>query len=155
MEWGELRSDGAQYSVGIISDEEAVFPGICRFLSHTFTAILATNEEQIQALVSTPQLDGVVLDLDSIGDGCTDGIEVLGELRRLREDIVLVATTRSTDRGVRLKAGQAGADESFLAPFHLQELQVVLSRALEKRSLQLEGRRLRDQVENKSAFCGM
>ena len=155
MDWEELRSDGAQYSVGIISDEEAVFPGICRFLAHTFTAILATNEEQIRALVSTPQLDGVVLDLDSIGDGCTDGIEVLGELRRLREDIVLVATTRSTDRGVRLKAGQAGADEFFLAPFNLQELQVVLSRALEKRSLQLEGRRLRDQVENKSAFCGM
>ena len=80
---------------------------------------------------------------------------MLQELRQIRNDIVLVATTRSADRGVRLKAGQAGADEFFLAPLNLQELQVVLSRALEKRSLLLEGRRLREQVENKSAFCGM
>jgi transcriptional regulator with GAF, ATPase, and Fis domain len=32
---------------------------------------------------------------------------------------------------------------------------VVLARAIEKRSLLQEGRRLREQVESKSAFCGM
>jgi DNA-binding NtrC family response regulator len=151
----ELRSDGAQYSIALISDEQSVFPEICRFLGQTFSTVLATNEEQIQALVGTQQIDGIVLDLDSIGDGCADGVEVLQELRQIREDIVLVAITRSTDRSVPLKASQAGADEFFLAPVNLQELQVVLSRAIEKRSLQLEGRRLREQVENKSAFCGM
>ena len=150
-----LRSDGAQYSIALISDEESVFPEICRFLGQTFSTVLATNEEQIQALVGAQQIDGIVLDLDSIGDGCADGVEVLQELRQIREDIVLVAITRSTDRSVPLKASQAGADEFFLAPLNLQELQVVLSRAIEKRSLQLEGRRLREQVENKSAFCGM
>ncbi len=116
---------------------------------------MATNEEQIQAVVGAAKLDGIVLDLDSIGNGTGDGIEVLQELRRLREDIVLFAISRSTDRRVPLKASQAGADEVFLAPLNLPELQLVLSRAIEKRSLQLEGRRLREQVENKSAFCGM
>jgi len=126
-----------------------------RFLADTFSTVLATNEEQIQAVVGAAKLDGIVLDLDSIGDGTGDGIEVLQELRRLREDIVLFAISRSTDRRVPLKASQAGADEVFLAPLNLPELQLVLSRAIEKRSLQLEGRRLREQVENKSAFCGM
>jgi two-component system, NtrC family, C4-dicarboxylate transport response regulator DctD len=149
------RSDGAQYSIAIISDEKSTFPEIHRFLADTFSAVLATNEEQIQALVSTPQLDGIVLDLDSIGDGAADGLDVLQELRQIRGDIVLVAMTRSTDRSLPLKASQAGADEFFLLPLNLQELQVVLSRTIDKRSLQLEGRRLREQVESKSAFCGM
>jgi DNA-binding NtrC family response regulator len=155
MAWEELRSDGARYSIAIISDEESAVPEIHRFLAQTFSATLATNEEHIQALVSSPQLHGIVLDLDSIGDGAHDGVEVLHELRQIREDLVLVAITRSTDRTMALKASQAGADEFFLLPLNLQELQVVLSRAIEKRSLQLEGRRLREQVESKSAFCGM
>ena len=152
---GGPPSNAPQYSVAIISDEESTFPEICHFLAHTFSTILATNEGQIQAVVSAPQLDGIVLDLDSIGDDTNDGIEVLRELRQIREDLVLVAITHSADRSVPLKASQAGADEFFLAPPNLQELQVVLSRAIEKRSLQLEGRRLREQVESKSAFCGM
>ena len=155
MGWDGLPSNGARYSIAVISDEQSIFPEISCFLAQTFKTILATNEEQIEALVSTPQLHGIVLDLDSIGDGANDGVEVLKELRQIREDIVLVAITRSTDRSVPLKASQAGADEFFLVPLDLQELQVVLSRAIEKRSLQLEGRRLREQVESKSAFCGM
>jgi DNA-binding NtrC family response regulator len=152
---GGQPSNVAQYSIAIISDEGSAFPEICRFLAQTFSAILATNEEQIQAVVSAPQLDGIVLDLDSIGDDTNDGIEVLRELRKIREDLILVAITRSTDRSVPLKASQAGADEFFLIPVNPQELRVVLARAIEKRTLQLEGRRLREQVESKSAFCGM
>ena len=155
MAWQGLRSDGTRYSIAIISDEESAFPELCRFLADTFSAVLAKNEEQIQSLVSNPQLDGIVLDLDSIGDGAADGLEVLQELRRLREDVVLIAMTRSTDRRVPLKASQAGADEFFQVPVNLPELQVVLARAIEKRSLLQEGRRLREQVESKSAFCGM
>jgi DNA-binding NtrC family response regulator len=155
MGWDGVPSDGARYSIAIISDELSTFPEISRFLAQTFRTILATNAEQIESLVSAPQLHGIVLDLDSIGDGVNDGVEVLKELRQLREDIVLVAITRSADRSVPLKASQAGADEFFLIPVNLQELQVVLSRSIEKRSLQLEGRRLREQVESKSAFCGM
>ena len=98
MAWQGLRSDGTQYSIAIISDEESVFPELYRFLADTFSTALAENEEQIQALVSNPQLDGIVLDLDSIGDGAADGLDVLQELRQVREDIVLVAMTRPTDR---------------------------------------------------------
>ena len=151
----EGSSSAAQYLIAIISDEESTFPEICRFLGSTFSTTLATNEEQIQIVLTDPHVDGVLLDLDCIGDGANDGVEVLQALRRVREDIVLVAVTHSADRGVPLKTSQAGADEFFLAPLNFQELQVVLSRAVEKRSLQLEGRRLLEQVENKSAFCEM
>src|SRR5258708_38444012 len=90
-----------------------------------------------------------------MGGGTADGLEVRQGCGEVREDIVSAAMTRSTDRRVPLKASQAGADEFFLVPVNLPELQVVLARAIEKRSLLQEGRRLREQVESKSAFCGM
>jgi len=66
-----------------------------------------------------------------------------------------VAITRSNSRSLPLKANQAGADDFFLAPLDFQELQIVLARAIEKRSLQLQGQRLVEQAENKNAFCGV
>ena len=145
----------AQYKVAVISDEESIFPEICRFLVRTFNATLATNEAQIQDLVGTPDMDAIVLDLDSIGEGADDGVEVLQQLRQIREDLVLVVVTQSTDRSVALKASQAGADEFFTSPLDLQVLQVVLLRAIEKRKLRGQDIYPREQVEGKSAFCGM
>jgi DNA-binding NtrC family response regulator len=74
-------------------------------------------------------------------------------MRVLREDLVFVAMTRSNDRSLPIKASRAGADEFFLAPLNFPELQIVLTRAIQKRAMELEGRRLVEHFENKSAFC--
>jgi len=80
---------------------------------------------------------------------------VLKEIRAIREDLVLVAMTKSNDRSISLRASQAGADEFFLAPVNYAQLEIVLARAIEKRALEIEGRRLLEQVESKSAFCSL
>jgi DNA-binding NtrC family response regulator len=80
---------------------------------------------------------------------------LLQDIRQARNDLVLVAVTRSNSRSIPLKSSQAGADEFFLAPLDFQELQIVLSRAIEKRGLQVEGQRLVEQAESKSVFCTM
>jgi two-component system response regulator PilR (NtrC family) len=82
-------------------------------------------------------------------------MRLMQEIRQVRDDVVLVAITRSNSRSIPLKASHAGADEFFLAPLDFQELQIVLWRAIEKRSLQIEGQRMVEQAESKSAFCGM
>ena len=97
----------------------------------------------------------MVLDLDSIDQGAADGIEVLQEIRKLREDLVLVAITESNSSDLQLQASQAGADEFFLAPVDFSHLRSVLLGTIEKRALQFEGRWLLQQVESKSAFCGI
>ena len=141
-----------QYALAIISVEEAAFPEMRRFLAPTFKTTLATTEEQIKSAVEDPAIHAILFDLDSIGSGANDGIDVLKEIRALREDVVLVTMSKSTDRTVPLRASRAGGDEFFLAPVNFAELQVVIKRAIEKRALELEGRRLVEQAENKSAF---
>jgi len=76
-------------------------------------------------------------------------------MRKIRDDVVIVAFTQTNSRTIPLKASQAGADEFFLHPLNYGELQIVLSRAIEKRALELEGRRLLQQVESKAAFHGL
>src|SRR5215469_14163366 len=141
--------------VAIITAETSAFPDMEHFLAPRFTASLAQDDKQVQAAIDDPDTRAILLDLDSVGVDQSEALRLLQDIRQVRDDLVLVAITRSNSRSIPLKASEAGADEFFLAPLDFQELQVVLARAIEKRSLQLEGQRLLEQAENKSAFCGL
>ena len=155
MRDAKANSVGSQYTIAIITAETAAFPDMKHFLAPKFKAALAQTEHQIQAIVADAEICAVLMDLDSIGEGPSDALRLLQDIRQARNDLVLVAVTRSNSRSIPLKSSQAGADEFFLAPLDFQELQIVLSRAIEKRGLQVEGQRLVEQAESKSVFCTM
>jgi DNA-binding NtrC family response regulator len=151
----EITDTGPQLSIAIVTAETLAFPDMQHFLAPRFKAELAQNEKQIQAAVDNPNIRAILLDLDNVGQDPSDAMRLMQEIRQIRDDLVLVAITRSNSRSIPLKASHAGADEFFLAPLDFQELQIVLWRAIEKRSLQIEGQRMVERAENKSAFCGM
>ncbi len=132
-----------------------MFREMRRALSPSFRATLASTESQIKTLIDDPDVHGIVLDLESIGDQAADGIEVLQEMRRLRDDLIMVAITGSSGSELPLMANRAGADHFFLKPVDCGELRTLLLETLEKRALQSEGQWLLDQVENKAAFCSL
>ncbi|MGO9086648.1 MAG: sigma 54-interacting transcriptional regulator [Terriglobales bacterium] len=146
---------GERYSIAIITLEEDMFREMRRALSPSFRATLASTESQIKTLIDDPDVHGIVLDLESIGDQAADGIEVLQEMRRLRDDLIMVAITGSSGSELPLMANRAGADHFFLKPVDCGELRTLLLETLEKRALQSEGQWLLDQVENKAAFCSL
>jgi DNA-binding response OmpR family regulator len=105
-----------RYSIAIITLEESTFREMRRALSPSFRTTMASTESQIKTLIYDPDVHGIVLDLESIGDGPSEGVEVLQEMRRLREDLIMVAITSSTGSELPLMASQAGADHFFLKP---------------------------------------
>jgi DNA-binding NtrC family response regulator len=147
--------NAARLLVAVVTIDEKIFSAIRDALHEEFKAVKAESEGLIKQFVDDPELRAMVFDLDSIGSGAKDGIEVLQEIRALREDIVLVALSSSNQRTIPVAASRAGADEFFLSPPNSTELSIVLARAIEKRALELEGRRLVEQVERRSAFCDM
>src|ERR1700691_2030701 len=149
------RNAMERYSIAIVTMKEPAFLAIRRYLAPDLKVFLAGTEEQIQAAVHDSGIHGIVFDLDCIGEGAADGVEVLHEIRKLREDLALVAITNSTTGEIALKASQAGADEFFVTPMDFSQLGSVLLGAIEKRALQTEGQWLLRQVESKSAFCGL
>lgn len=142
---------GEAYSVAVVTAEPAAFPEMRRGLLPDFRATLADTERAIKEAVEDPALQAILFDLDSVGDGARDGIDVLQEIRAIRDDIALVAMTKSREHDIPLRTSQAGADEFFLLPVDYEELQGVLARAIEKRAHELEGKRVVQQVESRSA----
>lgn len=155
MRDAEAGLPGAEFRIAIITAETSAFPDMQHFLAPRFSPTLAQTEKQIQSAVDDPAIRAVLMDLDSIGEEPSDALRLLSDMRQVRDDLVIVAITRSNSRSLPLKSSQAGADEFFLAPLDFQELQIVLARAIEKRGLQVEGQRVVEQAESKSSFCGM
>jgi len=149
------QTSSQRYSIAIITLEEEMFREMRRALAPSFRATLASTESQIKTLIDDPDLHGIVLDLESIGDQAVDGIEVLQEMRRLRDDLIMVAITGSTSSELPLMASRAGADHLFYKPVDGGELRTLLLETLGKRALQFEGQWLLQQVEEKAAFAGL
>jgi DNA-binding NtrC family response regulator len=139
----------------IITTEESVLPDIEQFFLPSYRSILLNSAEALAPLMQEVALDGIVLDLDTAAATTSGGLELLAEIRRQSHDVVLIALTRSRSRSIRLKAGELGADEFFVAPLNAQELKIVLDRALEKRMTEIENRRLRDEIVQKYSFCDL
>ena len=150
----EAATSAERYTLAVITDDD-LYPEIRRHLGQGLRTVLASTENEIKNVLEQAELHAILFNLDCIGDGAVDGLDVLAQIRKIRDDVVLVAFTRSNSRTIPLKASQAGADEFFLHPLNYEELKIVLQRAIEKRALELEGRRMIQQAEEKSAFCGL
>ncbi len=151
----ETSDSPERYSLAVITDDGEFYPEVRKHLGSEFRTNLARSEDEIKKILEERELHAILFNLDCIGDGAADGLDVLEEMRRIRDDVVLAVFTRSVQRTIPLKASQAGADEFFLFPLNYEELKIVLTRAIEKRALELEGRRVILQAERKAAFCGM
>jgi DNA-binding NtrC family response regulator len=139
--------------IAIVTTDESALPDVEKFLAPNFNTTFLNNPDDILPLLTQVPLDAILLDVDTVAGSTTQGLEVLGELRGISEAFVLVALTRSHSRGVRMKASEAGADEFFIAPVNFDELRIVLERALDRRSIQIENRRMREQIVQKYSFC--
>jgi DNA-binding NtrC family response regulator len=143
------------YSLAVVIEDAGAFPDLKRSLLPGVRAKLTDTEGAIKDAVEDPGLQAMLFDLDSVGGGASDGVEVLQEIRAIRDDLVLIAMTRSREHSIPLRASQAGADEFVLAPVDYQELQSLIARAIEKRALELEGRRVVEQAERRSALFSL
>jgi DNA-binding NtrC family response regulator len=157
--WSERLSvstaNSQRYSLALITDDSNLFSEFRRHLAGQFQVSLCSAEAEIKAALEAAEQHAIVFDLDCVGDGPADGLEVLTTMHEIRDDVVYVVFTRSTQRTLLLKASQAGADEFFLSPLNYEELRLVLSRSIDKRALELEGRRVIQQAESRTAFCGL
>jgi DNA-binding NtrC family response regulator len=146
-------SGGEARRIAIVTTDESALPDVEKFLAPNFNTTFLSNPDDILPLLTRVPLDAILLDVDTVTGSTAQGLEVLQELRGMSADFVLVALTRSHSRSVRMKASEVGADEFFTAPVDFAELRIVLERALDQRSIEIENRRMREQIAQKYSFC--
>ena len=123
-------SDAGQVRVLVIEDD----PGMRRFLRNTLqiqnydVRETASGQEGMQLIrQANPEL--VILDL---GLPDRDGMELIGEIRRISAVPILVLSSRS-DEGGKVTALDLGADDYVSKPFGVDELMARMRTALRHR----------------------
>jgi DNA-binding response OmpR family regulator len=114
----------------LIEDEPAIARMIKRGLSpHGHEVIAVESGEDPVIPLTVDRVDLVLLDIHLPGK---DGLEVLADIRRMRQDLPIMMLTALDDLGSKVSALDGGADDYITKPFAFEEL-VARIRALTRR----------------------
>jgi len=141
--------------IAIVTTDTTALPNIEEYLAASFDVRLLEHWSRIAPLMSETTLDAIILDLDMQGASPVEALQWMAKLRGVSQDLVFIAVTRIRDRELRLKAAQVPVDEFFFAPVDFRELHIVLDRALEKRAMEIEKRRVSEQISGRYSFCDL
>jgi two-component system, NtrC family, response regulator AtoC len=83
------------------------------------------------------------------------GLEVLAKLREQAPDLLVIMITALTDARPAVEALKSGAYDYLLKPFELDELKLVVAKALETHRLKLEVARLKEQQRKRFPDNGL
>jgi DNA-binding NtrC family response regulator len=149
----DARSSSSLPAVAVVTTDELVQPEAEKFLAGGYELFFFGSWEAFQPAMRARRLDGVLLDIDTVGERSSHGINAIRELRGLLPDVVVFALTRSASRNLRLKALEAMADEYLVAPINFDELRVLLAYALEKRAAAITYRSQQKREVPQPSFC--
>jgi two-component system response regulator PilR (NtrC family) len=105
----------------------------------------AGGQEAIATLKARP-FDVVITDL-RMPD--IDGLTILAEAKRLHPDTEVIMVTAFSTTETAIAAMKAGAHDYLTKPFKIDEVGLVVARAMEKRRLERENLALRDEIKGR------
>jgi len=135
-----------QPAILIVDDERNTREGLQRALQDRYDVLLAEDSQKaVQTLESTP-VDVMLTDLRMPG---VDGMGLLRRAMSLTNPPVCIMMTAYGSIENAVQAMQAGAYHYITKPVNLDELELVIQRALHSRRIETENVNLREQINHK------
>ncbi|KAB2889633.1 MAG: sigma-54-dependent Fis family transcriptional regulator [Desulfobulbaceae bacterium] len=132
----------------IVDDEPIARDNLRHILGKDgYTTLLAENGQEAIDLLKEREVDLVLTDLRMRGQ---DGMAVLSESKKLWPSTEVVVITGYASVDTAVEAMRQGAYHYIAKPFKIDELRVVVEKALEKTSLHREIFHLREQISARS-----
>jgi two-component system response regulator HydG len=137
----------------VVDDEETNRVALGRLLrGEGYTVDLAASADEALARIAQKAPDVLITDLRMPG---MDGLELLERARELYPDLIVLLVTAYADAETGVRAMQAGAEDYLTKPLRVEELFVILVRALERRRLRREAAELRARLGDKLRFSNI
>jgi DNA-binding NtrC family response regulator len=122
----------------LVDDEPALLFTLSRLLkSRGMEPVLAHSAKE--ALAKLDGVDGVITDY-SMPD--MDGVQLVQAVHERDESLPVVMLTAHGSERIAVRAMKSGAYEYVTKPFDIDEISLVIDRALETRALRVQNRRL-------------
>ena len=133
----------------LVDDEPRVRASVKAVLEPTYDILEAAEAAEGLQLFKRESPDLVLLDVILPG---TDGLAVLHAMRTENRAVPVIMLTGTKSVKTAVDAMKIGAADYLSKPFDVEELQIVIERALGKQELEQEVRQLRAQVVQRYAF---
>ena len=127
----------------IVDDERSTLDAMCRFLRRRFEVTGANDGSEAVKLIAGNDYDLILTDLRMPG---TDGMEVLeASLEKTPQPLCIILSAYGTVENA-VEAVKRGAFDFVMKPVNLEQLTLILDRALATRKLQSENRELKAKL---------
>ncbi|MBI4638824.1 MAG: sigma-54-dependent Fis family transcriptional regulator [Candidatus Rokubacteria bacterium] len=151
------RKPALRGTVLVVDDEEGVRASVRAILEETCEVLEAENGAEALEVLRAREVDLVMLDQRLPGDA---GIDILPRIKAADPSTIVVLATAVRDVRTAVEALRRGAYDYLTKPFDVDDILLLVERALEKRALEREVLRLRSALSGgdfqaSSGFEGM
>ncbi len=133
----------------IADDEKATRDGLRTALEEEFEVFTAANVSEAMAVLKAEPIDLLLTDLRMGGDS---GMDLLEQALALAHPPVAIMMTAYGSVDTAVEAMRRGAWHFVTKPLNLDEVEMLLKRALRSRKLESENRQLREQISDSSGL---
>lgn len=133
----------------IAEDEEKMRRVLEVNLQDQYRVLLAKDGEEALRLFKENEINLLLTDMKMPEK---DGLSLLHEVKRLRPEIPVILITAYGTIESAVSAMKEGATDYLLKPIKMEEVELVIQRALLQADLMVENRMLREEIKS---LCGM
>ncbi len=129
----------------VVDDDESIRRYIGKLLTQAgYDVLTASNgKDALKELRTGPEVSLAILDILMPE---MDGLETLSEIRKLSGDLPILMLSALGQTNIIVKAMKAGATDYLVKPFEEEELELAITKSLEKKKLLTEISSLKKQL---------
>ncbi len=142
-------------TVLVVDDDDTVRSGLYWALTSDYKVLQAASRDEACALINDEQIEVVVSDLHlpPNTDDINEGLALIDVARGQDPPLQVVVITGSNSKRAALEAVKRGAYGFFEKPLDPAELLHIVNQAARMRQLEIENRRLREELSRPPGFA--
>lgn len=139
-------------TVLIVDDEKHTREGLRLSLEDDFDVYVAGNSAEAMEILKGDPVDVMLTDLRLGGES---GMDLIGQALKLPHAPICIMMTAYGSVDTAVEAMKRGAYDFVTKPLNLDEVEILIKRALRSRTLEKENTELKKQVEKKFSIEGI